>query len=137
MTLGLMLQESADSVRALIDRNSTSFGVYDRYGIGMALIGMCVVFGALFLLYIMFANIVKIINKTFTHTQKTAADDTKKTVKPSNLTGEVNAAIATAIFLYNNEMHDQENAILTIQRIQRTYSPWSSKIYSLRKNPRQ
>jgi hypothetical protein len=50
--------------------------------------------------------------------------------------GEVNAAIAMALYLYSSEMHDQENPVITMIRVSRTYSPWSSKIYGLRKLPR-
>ena len=50
--------------------------------------------------------------------------------------GEINAAIAMALYLYSNEMHDQENPVITMIRVSRTYSPWSSKIYGLRKLPR-
>ena len=46
-----------------------------------------------------------------------------------NFTGEVAAAISTAIHLYLNEQHDDENAILTIKQARKLYSPWSSKIY--------
>lgn len=52
------------------------------------------------------------------------------------LSGEVNAAIAMALYLYSSEIHDQENPVLTMIRVSRTYSPWSSKIYGLRKLPR-
>ncbi len=45
--------------------------------------------------------------------------------------GEVNAAISTALFLYFNELHDEESNIITIRRISKRYSPWSSKIYGL------
>ena len=41
-----------------------------------------------------------------------------------------------AIHLYYAEIHDKEDAVLTINKISRTYSPWSSKIYGLRQNPR-
>ncbi|PKP12557.1 MAG: hypothetical protein CVU08_09855 [Bacteroidetes bacterium HGW-Bacteroidetes-3] len=44
-------------------------------------------------------------------------------------TGEIAAAIATAIHLYLHEQHDNENAILTIKQARKLYSPWSSKIY--------
>ncbi|HAH59495.1 MAG TPA: phage tail protein, partial [Bacteroidales bacterium] len=30
------------------------------------------------------------------------------------------------------ELHDHEDAVLTIKKVARTYSPWSSKIYGLR-----
>lgn len=49
---------------------------------------------------------------------------------------EVNAAIAMALFLYENDLHDHENTVLTLQKVSRTYSPWSSKIYTLTKLPR-
>ena len=49
----------------------------------------------------------------------------------SDVSGETNAAIAAAIHLYNEELHDEENTVLTINRISRTYSPWSSKIHGL------
>lgn len=49
---------------------------------------------------------------------------------------EVNAAIGLAIHLYFSERHDKESAVLTINRVAKLYSPWSSKIYGLRKNPR-
>ena len=48
---------------------------------------------------------------------------------------EVNAAIAMALHLYQSELHDYENTVLTIQKVSRNYSPWSSKIYTLRKTP--
>lgn len=42
------------------------------------------------------------------------------------------AAAFMALHLYTNEdIHDQESNVLTIDRIQRRYSPWSSKIYSM------
>jgi len=46
-----------------------------------------------------------------------------------NFTGEVAAVIASAIHMYLNEQHDDENAILTIKQARKLYSPWSSKIY--------
>lgn len=44
----------------------------------------------------------------------------------------VNAAIAMALYLHFNEMHDEESNVITIQRVSKTYSPWSSKIYNMR-----
>ena len=34
-------------------------------------------------------------------------------------------------------MHDVEETILTITRVKRSYSPWSSKIYTLRETPKK
>ena len=49
----------------------------------------------------------------------------------NDIESEIHAAIAAAIHLYNEELHDEENTVLTINRISRTYSPWSSKIHGL------
>jgi hypothetical protein len=50
--------------------------------------------------------------------------------------GEIYAAIAMAIY-EATELHDDENAILTIKSTVRNYSPWSSKIYTLREMPKK
>lgn len=49
--------------------------------------------------------------------------------------GEIHAAIALALHLHNRDVHDFEKLILTMNRVSRNYSPWSSKIYSLRQWP--
>lgn len=46
--------------------------------------------------------------------------------------GEVNAAIAMAIYQYFNELHDVESGVVTIKRVSRHYSPWSSKLYNMK-----
>lgn len=45
--------------------------------------------------------------------------------------GDVSAAIAMALYLYVNELHDEENTVMTIKKVAKTYSPWSSKIYGV------
>ncbi len=47
------------------------------------------------------------------------------------MTGEENAAIAAALFLYFSELHDEEKYVMTIRRVSKTYSPWNSKIYGI------
>jgi hypothetical protein len=47
---------------------------------------------------------------------------------------EVYAAIAMAIY-EATELHDLEKAILTFNRPAHNYSPWSSKIFTLRTVP--
>ena len=49
---------------------------------------------------------------------------------------DISVVIAAAIHLYLQEIHDFQNYSLTIKRIDKIYSPWSSKIYGLRKWPR-
>jgi LPXTG-motif cell wall-anchored protein len=60
----------------------------------------------------------------------------KKPEKTKDLHGEEAAAIALAIHLYKSQLHDMESLTITLQKVSRIYSPWSSKIYSLRQNPR-
>lgn len=47
------------------------------------------------------------------------------------LTGEATAAIAMALHLYYNGVHDEEPTQVTIKKIDRRYSPWNSKLYGM------
>lgn len=51
--------------------------------------------------------------------------------RPDSLSDD-KAAIAMALYLYFNEIHDEESDIITVKRVSRTYSPWSSKLYNMR-----
>jgi glutaconyl-CoA/methylmalonyl-CoA decarboxylase subunit delta len=51
---------------------------------------------------------------------------------PNMIPDDHSAAIAMALYLYN-DLHDQESNILTIERVSRLYSPWCSKYYNMRK----
>ncbi len=106
----------------------------DPIGFGMTMIAMSVVFSALAILYFFY----KAIGRVFTRPKK-AKPAVGEVAVPSKveISGELNAAIAMALYLYQSEMHDFENTVLTIKKVSKTYSPWSSKIYTLRKTPRQ
>ena len=54
--------------------------------------------------------------------------------RPEHDSGEEIAAIVMAIHEHFNA-HDTESTILTINKVKRAYSPWSSKIYNLRTLP--
>ena len=54
----------------------------------------------------------------------------------NEMSDEAAAAIALAIHMYKREMHDIESLTITLKKVSRIYSPWSSKIYTLRQNPR-
>lgn len=106
----------------------------DPYGFGMALIAMSVVFSALILLYIVFKNTKRIYSIDLKKLLSRSSGKEALVEKTSDIeiSGEVNAAIATALHLYIGELHDHEETVLTIRKVSRTYSPWSSKIYGLR-----
>jgi len=112
-----------------------SFVEMDPYGIGMTMIAMFVVFTALAILFVIYKNMGRYFIRKTTPKVKPVADDSKILHEDTEMSGEVNAAIAMALHLYQSEMHDYENTVLTIQKVSRTYSPWSSKIYTLRKIP--
>jgi Na+-transporting methylmalonyl-CoA/oxaloacetate decarboxylase gamma subunit len=117
------------------------FREFDPYGLIMALTAMSVVFVALLLLFIIFKNIGKAaIRSGRNRAQKAGLSPVvAEAVVSESVPGEIYAAVATAIHLYMQEddVHDLENTILTIHKVTRSYSPWSSKIYGLREVPRK
>jgi Na+-transporting methylmalonyl-CoA/oxaloacetate decarboxylase gamma subunit len=138
MNLAILAQVTAqvDSLTSSkMHQNAEKFSQVDPWGIGITFVGMAVVFFSLLLLYVVFFNVTKLLNYklklVLKKEGKLAAAQEKE-----ELSGEVNAAIAMAIHLYMSEIHDRENMVLTINRVARTYSPWSSKIYGIRQFPR-
>ena len=59
------------------------------------------------------------------------SNSTNITNKKASVFADDFAAIATAIHLYFNEVHDVESNVITIKKIERHYSPWSSKVLGL------
>ncbi len=102
----------------------------------LTVIGMGVVFFALTALYLTFAGASKLIRHQVAAKQNKANPGKSPASTNGEMNAEVNAAIAMALYQYFSADHDQENAILTINRVSRMYSPWSSKIYNLRHHPR-
>ncbi len=114
-------------------RLSEVIAVEDPWGVGMAAVAMSVVFLALLLLYLVFKNVGKtLIRVQDRRRRKNEEIATVPTgVSSKDISGEVYAAITAAIHLYNEELHDEENTVLTINKVSRAYSPWSSKIHGL------
>lgn len=75
------------------------------------------------------------VKKNIGKTSVTSEEKLKQPIE-GEIPNEIISAISMALFMYQNELHDYENAVLTMQKVSRTYSPWSSKIYTLRKLPR-
>jgi Na+-transporting methylmalonyl-CoA/oxaloacetate decarboxylase gamma subunit len=135
MFLGLIQQALTDTSGVTVHRNSELFMRVDPLGIGMSVIGYVVVFMALLLLYLIFFNLTKLLQINVKRLLRREGKDVKAE-EDISVSGELNAAIAMAIHLYYTEIHDKEDAVLTISKVSRTYSPWSSKIYGLRQFPR-
>ena len=59
-----------------------------------------------------------------------AVDNVVKAESAPGNDEEVAAFLALHLYLTQN-VHDLESNVITIERIQKRYSPWSSKIYSI------
>ncbi|MDE7411103.1 MAG: OadG family protein [Paramuribaculum sp.] len=117
-----------------------TFSKEDKNGFAMTIMAMGIVFSALLMLSICFYIISKIGAKSLrdkkAKAQGTQVKGLPKSERPNHDTGEEIAAIVMALHEHLN-VHDSENTILTINKVKRAYSPWSSKIYGLREIPRR
>lgn len=107
-----------------------------KYQIGLdslviAVSGYLIVFAALILLFWFFSIVPKIIEMRKTK-HRIHKGRSHESFEGESISGETTAAIAMALHLYLDEIHDKESGVLTIKRISKTYSPWSSKIYAVR-----
>ncbi len=109
------------------------FARLDGHGFGMAAMAMAIVFGALLLLCLAFYAISK-IGAAAARQRKAEAHGVELDDNLSHDSGEEIAAIVMALHEHL-DAHDTENTILTINKVKRAYSPWSSKIYGLREMP--
>ncbi len=116
-------------------QNVKDLRVNDPSGIGAIMPAFIFIFFALLLLYFLF-KIIGFIMTIEARKAKKLIEASSPGLAKEKLSGEVNAAIVMALYLYSNELHDQEDPIITMTKVSRTYSPWSSKIYGLRKSPR-
>lgn len=128
---------SANNITQNVNEKVENFRVNDSWGIGMTITSMAVVFCGLCVLYLIFKQIGKAsIRASQRRAQKAAAaSGTTVSANAGQESGEIFAAISMALYEMSDDNHDIENTVLTIRKVQRRYSPWSSKIYSLRETP--
>ena len=108
---------------------------HDPNGIYVAIISVGTVLFALVVLFALISWFARIMKRA---AQKKAALSKGMPVTEvcdSVENGEVIAAIALAIKLHKAEMHDRESDVITINKVARVYSPWSSKIHGLTQMP--
>ena len=117
------------------------FQSHDSIGIGMSITAMSVVFFGLILLYICFRAIgkaaVSFRRKNAMEAKDITCEQEAKEKKLGEAPGEVIAAISLAMHEMQSDVHAVEDTVLTITRVKRCYSPWSSKIYTLRETPKK
>lgn len=101
----------------------------------IAALGYSIVFSALVMLFLVFSYLPKIL-ELISRFNRWRSEHPYRQAQPvptllETLSGEESAALSAALHLYFQEQHDREDPILTITKISRTYSPWSSKIYGV------
>ncbi len=110
----------------------------DGAGVGVTLLSMGIVICALIILSILFMGFGKISQRMHARKKLEAhgVDPNVVTTDDSELdSGEAIAAIAAALHQHFSARHDVEDTVLTMRKLKRAYSPWSSKIYGLREIP--
>ncbi len=134
MIASILLQ--AQAAPKAMSKAAEEFGKMDPFGVVMAIIAMSVVFIALILLYLTFKYVAKLYNLDLRNKFRREKPGIEVPGDIEEIPGEVNAAIALALHMYRNQLHDMEDTVITIKKVAKAYSPWSSKIYGLRRTPR-
>lgn len=113
------------------------FAEYDENGIGMAIMAMAIVFTALLVLCVCFLIISKIGERVSRKKKIRTLSDITDEVAAEHHEGDSGEAIAAIVMALHDHLdaHDRESTVLTINKVRRAYSPWNSKIYSLRELP--
>lgn len=130
------------SANRIVDTNRKvdRFAEEDANGFGLTIMAMCIVFSALLLLSLSFYAInrigARISSRNKMRSQGVDIKTVSKEERPDHDSGEEIAAIVMALNEHINA-HDLESTILTINKVRKSYSPWSSKIYGLRELPRR
>ena len=117
---------------SVIGKIGLDFSAAAGSGVTVAIVGWLIVFAVLAILVIVFTQIPKLI---YYNTRKKLRQQNKQAVVTNDdlhIAGDVSAAISMALYMFFEEMHDEESNVITIKRVRKTYSPWSSKIYGLR-----
>jgi len=102
----------------------------DPFAIIAASVGYTVVFISLVLLYFTYRYLPLIIQLNIR--KKLMREGKHKNAREDfQIPGEVSAAIAMALQLHFGPRHDDESNVMTIKKVSKRYSPWSSKLYGM------
>ena len=102
------------------------------FGLTVAIVGFSIVLVSLTLLVLVFQRLPKLIKMKFRRKKDEQSEE--KQTEDGHIEGNVTAAISLALHLYFSDQHDQESNIVTIKKVRKAYSPWSSKIYGVTQN---
>jgi Na+-transporting methylmalonyl-CoA/oxaloacetate decarboxylase gamma subunit len=117
----------------LCDQLTVNFGNITELSIIITIVGYVVVFIALAVMVLVIGRIT-LLRDFFIRIgqRKNKKNQVSQETKPAvSLTADANAAICTALYLFFSELHDEEKYVMTVKKVSKTYSPWSSKIYGI------
>ena len=120
---------------------SETFRQADPTGVVFTVINIVIVGISLTFLYLIFKYMGNFFMKSALRKSKkikieTSGNTEAGSVKrKSAVTNDELAVIAMALYKYSESLHDYETLSLTINKVSKSYSPWSSKIYGLRQYP--
>lgn len=119
----------------------------DKYGFGLAIISMSVVFTALFIIFLILKLFARLSNKQAPrlklHSAQKKAKKTEEEKKPEQKeneiieNGEALAAASMALHYYLNSVHDHESEVITIETPSAHFSPWSQKHLMVKRTPKR
>lgn len=110
--------------------NNILLNIWDL-GLSITLIGYSTVLIALSVLYGIYTLIPKVLDAITRYKLHRQGKHECAEKDSFEITGEITAAIAAALHHYFNELHEVESGKITIKKVSKTYSPWSSKIYNV------
>ncbi len=117
-----------------VAKQSEKIKMSDPVGIGLTAVAVAVVFLALVCIALLISGSGKLMagmDEKKKEAPKKGGAAVAAAASAANKEGEIYAAIATAIHLYNNELHDEEDAVITIQKVEREWTPWNAKYYNM------
>ena len=124
LTAGLLfaaLAASAKGADTILDK--------DPVGIYVTIVSVVTVLSALIVLFLLIQLFAKVMVKS---AQKKAAKSKTRGILVDDMKVSVPAGCDSVV---KAEMHDRESDVITINKVARVYSPWSSKIHGLTPMP--
>jgi hypothetical protein len=109
-------------------------GLIDSRTLIITVASYCLVFFALAILGFIITQAHRLSGLAAEWRRKKTQTTNETPAREPDLTGAENAAICAALYLYFSELHDEEKHVMTVKKISRSYSPWSSKIYGILRN---
>lgn len=117
---------NAQTIHYHVPKQSDRIKEADPHGWGLALVAVLSVFTALCFIVIL----LKIVTALIAKFENKGKAESKVESNPDQ---EVYAAIAAAIHMYNEELHDEEPTVITIQKTERSWTPWNAKYLGMNK----